>query len=588
METRHEFSARSEDLFRHLDRLPVPPASSASLDAAYDQCIYALDQTAANTLNINGAVIINAPSCGVVVDSSSSKAFSFSGAGSFTAKYFDVVGGYSTSGAVTLSPKPSTGSAYQADPLTFLVPPVGSSCTYTNFKATTGSSTLNPGTYCNGITISGATTVTFNPGTYILMGGGLNVTGASILKGSGVTFYLTQGLGYNYGPLAISSAVVATLSAPTSGSYYGILFYQDWTIGTGKAANTVTGSSASSLSGVLYFPTTALTFSGAESSGSCLILVADTISLTGAAALGNSCSGGSPLQPPAPVTVSVTPATATLYGGQTQQFTATVTNTSNTAVTWTITPAGTGTISTSGLYTAPATITTPQTVTVTATSQASTTASASSTVTLTPKANPTITWATPAAITYGTALSATQLDATASVTGAFVYTPAAGTVLAVGSQTLSVLFTPTNTAEYNTATATVTLTVNQASQTINFPAPASPVIYGVAPIALSATGGALGNAVTFSVVSGPGTISGSTLTITGVGTVVVAANQAATPTTQQRHRSRRASSSTRHRNVHRTDTATNAQSPSTTRKSRTPAKPTSRSCSTPPIPSLPR
>jgi hypothetical protein len=156
---------------------------------AYDQCIYALNQTAANALNINGAVIINAPSCGVVVDSSSSKAFSFSGAGSFTAKYFDVVGGYSTSGAVTLSPKPTTGSASQADPLTFLVPPVGSSCTYTNFKATTGSSTLNPGTYCNGITISGATTVTFNPGTYILMGGGLNVTGASILKGSGVTFF---------------------------------------------------------------------------------------------------------------------------------------------------------------------------------------------------------------------------------------------------------------------------------------------------------------------------------------------------------------------------------------------------------------
>jgi hypothetical protein len=99
------------------------------------------------------------------------------------------------------------------------------------------------------------------------------------------------------------------------------------------------------LSGVLYFPTTALTLSGAESAGNCLILVADTISLTGAAALGNKCSGGSPLQSPAPVTVSVTPATATLYGGQTQQFTASVTNTSNTAVTWKITPAGTGTIS---------------------------------------------------------------------------------------------------------------------------------------------------------------------------------------------------------------------------------------------------
>ena len=339
---------------------------------------------------------------------------------------------------------------------------------------------LSPGTYCNGITISGATTVTFNPGTYILMGGGLNVTEASILKGTGVTFFLTKGLGYNYGPLSVSGAVVATLSAPTSGPYYGILFYQDRTIGTGQAANTVTGSSAPSLSGVLYFPTTALTLSGAESGGNCLILVADTISLTGAAALGNGCSGGSPLQPPAPVTVSVTPATATLYGGQTQQFTATVANTSNTAVTWTITPAGTGTISTSGLYTAPAAISAQQTVTVTATSQASTTASASFTVTLMPKTNPTITWATPAAITYGTALSATQLDATASVPGTFVYSLAAGTVLAAGSQTLaagsqtlSVTFTPTTTTEYNTATATVILTVNKAAPVITWTTPAA-------------------------------------------------------------------------------------------------------------------
>ena len=434
------------------------PQQSLASAPSYDQCIYVLDQTAANALNINGAVIINAPSCGVVVDSSNSKAFSFSGAGSFTAKYFDVVGGYSTSGAVRLSPKPSTGSAFQADPLTFLVPPVSSACTYTNFKATTGSPTLNPGTYCNGITISGATTVTFNPGTYILMGGGLNVSGASILKGSGVTFFLTKGLGYNYGPLAVSSAVVATLSAPISGPYSGILIYQDRSIGTGQAANTFTGSSASSLSGVLYFPTTALTLSGAESGSNCLILIADTISLTGAAALGNGCSGGSPLQPP--VAVSVTPATATLYGGQSAQLTATVTNTSNTAVTWTISPAGVGTVSASGLYTAPATISAQQTVTVTATSQADTSKSALATVTLMPKTTPTITWATPAAITYGTALSAMQLDATASVQGTFAYTPASGVVLTAGSQILSVTFTPTVMAEYNTVTASVQLTVN--------------------------------------------------------------------------------------------------------------------------------
>jgi sugar lactone lactonase YvrE len=67
------------------------------------------------------------------------------------------------------------------------------------------------------------------------------------------------------------------------------------------------------------------------------------------------------------------------------------------------------------------------------------------------------------------------------------------------------------------------------SQTITFPQPASPVYYDIAPITLSATGGASGNPVIFSIVSGPGSLSGtnnSVLTVTGWGTIVVAANQA--------------------------------------------------------------
>ncbi|MGA9667838.1 MAG: choice-of-anchor D domain-containing protein, partial [Terracidiphilus sp.] len=65
----------------------------------------------------------------------------------------------------------------------------------------------------------------------------------------------------------------------------------------------------------------------------------------------------------------------------------------------------------------------------------------------------------------------------------------------------------------------------QASQTITFAAPASPTTYSVSPIALSATATS-GLPVTFSIMSGPATVSGNMLTMTGVGTVVVAANQA--------------------------------------------------------------
>jgi sugar lactone lactonase YvrE len=123
----------------------------------------------------------------------------------------------------------------------------------------------------------------------------------------------------------------------------------------------------------------------------------------------------------------------------------------------------------------------PQTLTVNFTPTDTTDYSiATATVALTVnKATPAITWPTPVAITYGTALSGTQLDATASVPGAFTYTPASGTVLGTGSQTLSVAFTPMDTIDYTTATATVALTVNKATPVITWAAPAA-ITYGTA------------------------------------------------------------------------------------------------------------
>jgi glucuronoarabinoxylan endo-1,4-beta-xylanase len=88
-----------------------------------------------------------------------------------------------------------------------------------------------------------------------------------------------------------------------------------------------------------------------------------------------------------------------------------------------------------------------------------TTATASVSLTVTPAA-PVISWATPAPVAVGTALSSTQLDATANVPGKFVYTPDAGTVESTaGNVTLSVTFTPTDSTNYSTATASVTLDV---------------------------------------------------------------------------------------------------------------------------------
>jgi hypothetical protein len=78
-----------------------------------------------------------------------------------------------------------------------------------------------------------------------------------------------------------------------------------------------------------------------------------------------------------------------------------------------------------------------------------------------------ITWANPASITYGTKLSATQLNATANVEGTFYYSPALGNTLSVGTKTLTVYFTPTDTDNYPYAQKTVSLVVLPAKGDVN-------------------------------------------------------------------------------------------------------------------------
>jgi hypothetical protein len=82
-------------------------------------------------------------------------------------------------------------------------------------------------------------------------------------------------------------------------------------------------------------------------------------------------------------------------------------------------------------------------------------------------ATPSIAWTNPADIVYGTALSSTQLNATASVAGSFIYTPAAGTVLSAGnSQNLHAAFTPADTTNYTAASKDVSINVLKATITI--------------------------------------------------------------------------------------------------------------------------
>ena len=119
-----------------------------------------------------------------------------------------------------------------------------------------------------------------------------------------------------------------------------------------------------------------------------------------------------------------------------------------------------------------------------------TTARAVVTIVVTEQLPSVITWPNPAAICYGTPLSAAELNAEASVPGTFDYSPSAGLILAPGVYTLSASFTPADMEKYATAEATVVLHVeaspDAASAPAAEPAQAFTPIYSAAPYAVKA------------------------------------------------------------------------------------------------------
>jgi hypothetical protein len=238
------------------------------------------------------------------VDSSSSTAITAVGNISITAPVIGLVGNYSAGSNVTLSPTPKTGVIAASDPLAYVAAPTVGSCAHTNFSlnGNNGSSgspyQLYAGTYCGGISVHGNAVLNFNAGTYVLAGGGMNISANTTMTGTGITFYNTTGTG-GYGAISLAGNSQANLSAPTSGPLAGILFFQDRSIPSTGAASTISGNSSSTFDGAVYFSTTSLTFNGNSSAGGYSIVVANQLSLSGNASLGSnysSLSGGSPIK----------------------------------------------------------------------------------------------------------------------------------------------------------------------------------------------------------------------------------------------------------------------------------------------------
>jgi hypothetical protein len=221
-------------------------------------CLVLLAPTGTTLSVKSGTVSTN--NCGVAVNSTSSNAVETPSNGDIVTPFMSVSGGPSTA-PDGVSGTYSSGSPQLPDPLGYLTMPTVGACNgaygaYANFSGTV----LNPGVYCGGIGIDHGT-VAFNPGLYILAGGGLSLKHATV-TGNGVTFVNTNapvanGGASNFAPFDFDVNSDVSFSAMTTGSLAGILFYQDPAAGvTGQSyTNFIGSSSAVTYNGTVYIPT---------------------------------------------------------------------------------------------------------------------------------------------------------------------------------------------------------------------------------------------------------------------------------------------------------------------------------------------
>src|SRR5260221_8933858 len=160
-------------------------AQSSGGGAAAAGCAVCLMVASGTTLAERNNDIMTITGGPLQVNSNGAGAFTQSNGASLTAPSIAVVGTV-VKGTGTITPAPVTGATAIADPLPAIPRPVvaGSSA---NFTAPSGASTLAPGVY-GIITVNLGSTLTLNPGTFVITGQ-LNVNGGTVI-GAGVTIFL--------------------------------------------------------------------------------------------------------------------------------------------------------------------------------------------------------------------------------------------------------------------------------------------------------------------------------------------------------------------------------------------------------------
>jgi putative Flp pilus-assembly TadE/G-like protein len=180
-------------------------------------CIMTLAPSASQSFLVNSGANVEAEGCEVHVKSTANPAAIFNSGTTLNTDKICIQGSQIIDNGGT-HPNLQKPCSTAKNPFAGVLPvPNTSTCNFSNGNYS-GNTTLSPGVYCGWHNFNSGSNATLAPGTYIIKDGGWNVNGGT-WTGTGVTFYFAD-----TSKIQFNSAVHATLSAPTSGTYKGFLF----------------------------------------------------------------------------------------------------------------------------------------------------------------------------------------------------------------------------------------------------------------------------------------------------------------------------------------------------------------------------
>lgn len=275
----------------------ITVSATAQSSKSVPNCVITLDKVGTG-VNITGSSNVNM-NCGIASNSDMDATSS----DSIVAGALSAVGTVNEGSAISDSTSVNQGIGEIEDPYAGKLPTPNAQagCSPNSWPLIQGTITINPaihGSCYAGLQIQGGTT-TLMPGTYMIGEKGISIAAGATLIAHGVTIIFTNtASSFNdrkIGSFAIAGGATVQMSAPTTGTYAGIMVYQDpRTPDNNRNWVNITGNSSSSFEGAVYAPSVGVKFTGNSGMNTnCMQIVSMYASFEGNTSVNNQCPVGS-------------------------------------------------------------------------------------------------------------------------------------------------------------------------------------------------------------------------------------------------------------------------------------------------------